>query len=421
MKKITLIFTVILIGSLAAHGNIGTTPAYGESGNSITFWNKIVTEYGLENKLSPPRLARAYTLTHVAAHDALLEAKNFNQYRSTDSQEAIVSGAISEVLIYLFPEKSVAIKDIALQTFEKNMNDKTLTSFEFGQSVGKQVVSYAKNDGSDAVFSRTIPTGDCKWRGTNPLEPTAGQWKTMIISSGNEIQPLLPEPCDSEKYKEQIKEIVNASQNRTEEQIKIIHYWGDTPPPTLWNNILSKQVQENKINLFDAARAYAYLNVGMYDAGVSTWNAKFTHWTERPFEIIPGFVSEIPTPNFPAYVSGHSAFSGSASIILSEIFPIEKKYFEDQAKEANMSRIWGGLHLRQDCDEGMALGNKVGSKVIDDMRQKDHPFIYEQNSTDSTDDEFGTTLYVTIFGVMGFIVAGIMIIRLKRRGLKHDQ
>lgn len=119
----------------------------------------------------------------------------------------------------------------------------------------------------------------------------------------------------------------------------------------------------------------------MYDAGVSTWYTKFKYWTERPFQAAPGLVTEIPTPNFPGYTSGHSTFSGAASVILSEIFPQEKEFYRTCADDANLSRFSGGIHLMQDCEEGLEVGKTIGSKVIEDMRGTAHPFIYN-NETD---------------------------------------
>jgi len=39
-----------------------------------------------------------------------------------------------------------------------------------------------------------------------------------------------------------------------------------------------------KARLFDSARAFAYLNVAMHDAAISTWQTKYNYWTARPFD-----------------------------------------------------------------------------------------------------------------------------------------
>jgi hypothetical protein len=62
---------------------------------------------------------------------------------------------------------------------------------------------------------------------------------------------------------------------------------------------------------------------------------------------------------------------------LGEVFPDQKEYFDYQADEANMSRMWGGIHLLQDCEEGLAVGIKIGNMVLEDMRSTPHTFIYK--------------------------------------------
>ncbi len=397
-----LLLSLIIMGSILSIGTLRITPAYAGS-DSIVSWNNLTTDLSLEHKFSPPRLARAHALVHVAIYDALLEARNQNIANTPENESALISGAASEVLVYLFADKTETINKFASSVAIPN------AGFNFGRDVGKQIVNYAKTDGSDAVFSGQIPVGDCLWTGTNPLEPTAGQWKTFILASGAEVQPPAPELCTSDKYKEQIQQIIDASNNRTPEQIAAIHYWGDSPPPTIWNEVLNERIQN--LDTFSAARASAYLNVGMYDAAVSTWRTKFTYWTERPFQAIPDLKTEIPTPNFPGYTSGHATFSGAASVIMSELFASEKGYFVAQADEANMSRMWGGIHLLQDCDEGLAVGQKIGEKVVADMKKNSHLFIYQPVSTTALPDNTG----LVIGGVISAIAIGIAVFVIKRR------
>lgn len=351
--------------------------------NSVILWNKFTTDVSLEEKLSPPRLARTYALVHISIYDALLASENFKGLSSNNAKQDLISGAASEVLLYLFPNKKNKINDFILSHISdrdiniNNINRTFSDDFIIGQNVGKQIILYAKNDRSDTVFNNTIPIGECKWNGTEPIEPMAGQWKTFILTSGSEIQPTMPLPCNSQEYKTQVQQIINASHHRTTKQMKEIHFWGDIAPPIIWNNILDEHIEQYNLNMIDSARALAYLNVGMYDAGVSTWYTKFKHWTERPFQAAPGLVTVIPTPNFPGYTSGHSTFSGTASVILTEIFPNEKEFFESSANEANLSRVSAGIHLKQDCDEGLRVGKLIGNKVVKDMHRIQHTFIYK--------------------------------------------
>jgi hypothetical protein len=68
---------------------------------------------------------------------------------------------------------------------------------ELGSKVAELVITRAKTDGSDAVFTGSIPTGPGFWRGTNPVTPLAGAWRTWVISSGREFRPPPPPAFDA--------------------------------------------------------------------------------------------------------------------------------------------------------------------------------------------------------------------------------
>jgi hypothetical protein len=96
----------------------------------------------------------------------------------------------------------------------------------------------------------------------------------------------------------------------------------------------------------------------------------------------------IPTPPFPAYVSGHSAFSGSAAEVLKLWFGTDHVPFQVEAidlvnwpkqlsgatrsytsfttaaDENGMSRIYGGVHWQHDNVEGLRMGRAVGKEVF---------------------------------------------------------
>ena len=69
-------------------------------------------------------------------------------------------------------------------------------------------------------------------------------------------------------------------------------------------------------------------------------------------------------PNFPAYISGHSTFSGAAATILGYIIPEKANNYMDMAREASTSRLVGGIHYRSDCEVGLTTGQKVGAFAI---------------------------------------------------------
>lgn len=353
--------------------------------NPVMVWNKVVSEFGAKEKLSPVEFSRVYTLVHIAIYDSLLSSQNVENSPAMNESFylASVAEAASEVLIYLFPNYSdviLELKSVQMNQFQ-NYHSPLLDKVKsLGHSAALAVIDYSKTDNSDLVWNSTIPKkGNCVWNGTNPLNPMAGFWKTFILKSGSEIQPSKPKECNSDADLLDLTETYLAWKHRTPEQINAVHYWGDKSPPVIWNNLLNERIQNNNMSIFDAAYSAVYLNVGMYDAFVSCWAAKYDYWTSRPFQRITNLTTEIPTPNFPGYPSGHSVISAVAGRVLSEIFINEQGYFETRSLEAGMSRLWAGIHLKQDIINGIDQGNKIAEKVVEDMHKTPHPFIYLHN------------------------------------------
>jgi len=351
----------------ASNGRPSAAPRYN---NPPVFWNDVTTELGRKAGLPPPRFSRAYALVQVAIYDALVVG--YDLRRGGLKEEAVAAGAASEVLLYLFPNDGSRIRDAVTSQFGVHRPRGAFgRSWFLGQAVGKLVVDYGKNDGSDAVFTGTPPSGDCIWTGVNPALPLCGTWKTWIITGGDEFQPEPPYACGSAEDLHEVEEVYEASFNRTPEQIAIVHKWADLPPPTVWNGYLNQRLLSQRWTTLSSARAHAYLNVTMFDAFVCCWNTKYAYWTARPFHRLAGrspvFTTVITTPNFPSYTSGHSTISGAAGVVMGEIFPSEQAFFQSEAEEAAISRFWGGIHFHKDDDQGLVVGRKIGEKAVEQM------------------------------------------------------
>ena len=358
--------------AVGADGGHSDNPHLQPGTDPSLFWNRVATASGLTAKLPPPLLARAYALVHIAIYDALAASERGD--RGDLSSRAIAAGAASTVLDYLFPADSAHLDSAAqaqLAGERRRDGRRILRSWVLGERVGQIAVTHAQHDGHDAVFTGPMPTGPGIWTGVNPVLPMCGTWQTWICSSGSEFQPEPPFAFGSAQDSSDLQAVYQASLNRTAEQVAIVHKWADQPPPAIWNNLLNDRIAMSERSALRAARAYAFLNAAMYDAFVCCWQTKYTYWTARPFQRIPGLRTVIPTPNFPSYTSGHSTISGAAAWVMGEVFSAEKDFFAAQAREAAISRLWGGIHYPRDNDQGLAVGERIGQRVVRVMR-KDH-------------------------------------------------
>jgi hypothetical protein len=124
----------------------------------------------------------------------------------------------------------------------------------------------------------------------------------------------------------------------------------------------------------------------LHDAFISCWQEKYKSNRIRPETVInrlidPDWRPVLQTPPFPEYTSGHSAVSASAAVVLTHFFGDNFSFVDDTelyfglperrfnsfyeaSEEAAISRLYGGIHYRDACEEGVIQGKKVGNYVV---------------------------------------------------------
>jgi hypothetical protein len=343
--------------------------------NPVISWNKFIEQSVDADKLKttiptypPPSAARAFALVHVAIYDALVYASSNNDKYHDLPQNSIIAGAASQVLSSLFPdqiEKIELFKNLQLANIKNFDGNKIMEGEKIGKEIGKLISIYLKTDGSDKQFNGTIPVGPCMWKGIDPSAPMAGSWKIILLNSTNQFSLPPPYPCNSPEDKKELDDIIKISQNRTPQQGDLARLYGDETAH-IWMYLLNEKITKYNLTTQDAARAHAYLQAAMYDTYLTVWNYKYIYWLDRPDMRYPQLNKIISTPNFPAYPSGHSTVSGAAAIIMGKLFPEEKEEFSKLAEDVASSRFWGGVHWKQDNEQGLLLGKKIGSYIINE-------------------------------------------------------
>jgi hypothetical protein len=173
------------------------------------------------------------------------------------------------------------------------------------------------------------------------------------------------------------------------------------------------------------AALFAALNVSLADAVIVAWKAKYTVLQPRPSDLITGQVVDasntplapvvdtqwksllseingVQSPPFPDYLSGHSAMGGVFASVMSEYFGDNRSFdaysmelpwvagtqgtkrsftgFTDQngvkrnsfyqaGWEDALSRVYGGVHIREACEDSFAMGLQVGDFVANQFFQ----------------------------------------------------
>ena len=201
--------------------------------------------------------------------------------------------------------------------------------------------------------------------------PFFGKVKPFLFDSATMVTTLRPLPPPSTRsiaFQKELEEVRYYSQNQTRERLRIVHFWADGvgtyTPPGHWNAIAAEEFVKLKWSEVRWARAFALLNMSLMDAAIVCWDAKYTYYNPRPSQVDNSIKTLTGLPNFPAYTSGHSTFSGAAAEILGYLVPSRKQAFSEMAEEASMSRLYGAIHYRSDCTAGLASGKKVGEFAV---------------------------------------------------------
>jgi membrane-associated phospholipid phosphatase len=245
--------------------------------------------------------------------------------------------------------------------------------------VARAVIAYARKDGSTRRWDGRRPRGAGLWEPppgslARPVSPMAGTWRTWVMTSGRQFRPPPFPAGGSAAFRAQAQAVYDAARHRTPAQRRAALFWaggqGTALPPGIWNQVVLRYLARERVSVPREARVLALLNVGMADAGVASWDAKFAYWVTRPENAIRDlgidrrFDPLIDTPFFPAYTSGHATYSGAAGEIMAHLFPQDARIFRARAREAADSRVWGGIHYPLDGSEGLKAGRRIGRLVV---------------------------------------------------------
>ncbi|HTE26257.1 vanadium-dependent haloperoxidase, partial [Flavitalea sp.] len=254
-----------------------------------------------------------------------------------------------------------------------------------GKLVAQKFVTRARGDragaagGNPAAWTKLetdcLARGETPWYSLEspkrpPMLPLFGKTKTFLFDSITAIslRPGPPPSVHSDQMKKETAEILEYTKNDTREHYRIVHFWADgagtSTPPGHWNLIAADDFITKNYSEVRWARNLALLNMTLMDASVVCWDTKNFYFNPRPSQMDRNIKTLTGVPNFPAYISGHSTFSGAAATILSHIVPEKATMYKSMALEASMSRMISGIHFRSDCEVGMQVGNNIGNYAI---------------------------------------------------------
>lgn len=284
----------------------------------------------------------------------------------------------------------------------------------YAENVASQIIAYTKTDGYNklSTYTRYTPSKDeGRWYPTPPeyMAPVEPRWETIrsfFLDSASQFSPDPPATFSKDttsSFYQQMMEVYSVVKELSAEQAEIASFWDCNPfavsyaghmaiglkkisPGGHWMGITGIACKKADLSLDSAIFIHTTVALTLHDAFISCWREKYLSDRIRPETAInklidPTWRPILQTPPFPEYTSGHSVVSASAAIVLtyllgdnfsfvdtSEIyFGLPERHFNsffEASDEAAISRLYGGIHFRDACEQGVLQGKSVGNLVL---------------------------------------------------------
>jgi PAP2 superfamily len=425
MRMLAAIASILLtaITSLPSQAHESCKPGVLES------WNeRVIALAEAEDKLLTLKGVRTAAMMHIAMHDALnsiqrrYSAYAFSGNGAGAHPQAAAAQAAYEVVVSQYPrhesELASALKNCLAHVPEGPAKQRAL---ELGKGAAAKILAQRDGDGwnTEAAYhfqpmSPGVYAEFHEHSGTPQGFVFGAGWaavKPFAMKSPDQFRSPPPPDINSDEYTAAFNEVKEkgrfASQARTADQTHLAMWWKDFAENSQ-NRLARSLVASRHTDLWSAARLFAWINMGIFDGYISSFDSKFhyNHW--RPFTAIrwaehdgnARTAADVSWNNthkhtypWPSYPSAHGTACGVAMSAFSSTYgnrthftmetrevdaagPMSPKIamhpatrsfdsFSAAAMECAMSRVYLGIHFRYDS----VMGNKQGTQLGDYITQ----------------------------------------------------
>lgn len=355
------------------------------------------------------------------------QLNGFENYASVPKPDENTNLRLAALIAYMQVAEKLVFSESVIHQYRDslytNWTSQDPESFKkarsYGELVALNVIDYM---GADSYKeTRTMPEYDFfdenpfRWQPTPPaymkgIEPHWGKIRPLALDSAAQYKPGPPPVFSLEKdsdFYRQLEEVYLISesiraQGNESPEMEIARFWDCNPyvsitkghymfaekkitPGAHWMGICKIANKKAEADFEFTVYAYTKTSIAIFDAFISCWDEKYRSNLIRPETLIAEYIDKdwkpiLQTPPFPEYSSGHSVVSNAAAKVLTSIFG-EDFAFEDTtelaynlparnftsfyqaAREATLSRLYGGIHYRAAIEEGAIQGENVGDYI----------------------------------------------------------
>lgn len=346
--------------------------ATASTGLASTRWNRRVA--GLL-ALYPPANGQAATsriLTYLslAQYRAVLAAEDSNERGVSASVSAAVGGASVAVLSAFFPLEATNLEaqyDADLAADGAQPKD-PVEGEAVGRAIGAAVNAAVATDNYNVVSPGTPPLGAGYWLSSaSPIVRSLHGTRPFFLTSASQLRSPPPPAFGSAEFLAALAEVRTISDTRTPQQLAIAIFWNTSVPPFTagaLNLITDSLLEANNRTERQAARILAYANAAAFDAQIACFDSKFHYWFIRPSQADVAITLPIGLPNHPSYPSAHSCITSALMAVVGDALPGERRKLNGIVEQAEVSRMYGGIHYRFDVEAGQDIGRAAAALAL---------------------------------------------------------
>ena len=411
-------------------------PASADTGNSVAIWNKIAEDAVIAS--TPFQNEGLIYMAYVSAavYDAVVAIEGvYTPYGVgvTAPPGALTDAAVIEAayrtLVHYLPGQTATLDPLYTAALAAIPGGQAKADgLSVGQAAAALVIGLRTNDGRKALSSSSefpiLPAGPGVWRLTPtafaaPQTPWVGNVAPFLVDAVDRFLPDPPPSLLSFEWVEAYNEIRqyggSTSSDRTPTQTATARFW-TANVIRQYNRLLRDVIDSKGLNLLEAARLQAMVNMVGADAQIAVMYAKYHYLFWRPVTAIdPGSVKPsgdgfgpspvgfsdgnsatgeeagwrpiAATPNHPEYPAAHGSITSALAEVFSQFlgtnqFNLSVHGFDPAGAANNLdamrtfrtpaeirtqlvdARVWAGFHYRFSGVEGVVLGRNVAKSAL---------------------------------------------------------
>jgi hypothetical protein len=374
--------------------NASAASRHAEDAAVVSDWNAtaVTTLTGDTSKV-PQEWPLYLAFMHAAIYDAVIGVEGgyqpylFDNRAPAGASATAAAAAAAHKILETYSPYAQSALDAALAASLAGIPDGPAKAHgvAFGERVAQELIDARAHDGRNAPVFFTKPAAPGVWRPTPPAfasmaVPWLGGVTPLLVHSATQFAPPSPPTLTSRRYTRdfaEVKAVGSATSTvRTADQTATALFFSGNAV-VQFNTALRDQAASRGLNIVQAARMFAAVDMTVSDALITAWRAKLFYGIWRPSTAIqladtdgnpattpdPAWTPLLVNPNYPDYVSGYNTVTASFTRALEELFSrrhlnltlistavpgATRHYDSGQALRTDVvnARVWLGIHFR---------------------------------------------------------------------------